>query len=104
MGVDYEGVGGVGVYLSDEDLEKFGYENGCKDEFLADMLRDTNNISYGKCGSYYEEDAIAFILFVDGHNIDEIYNNVPNFIKTLSELGLDIKREDIKPIEDLLIW
>jgi hypothetical protein len=107
MGIDYNGVGGVGIQLTNDKIKKmiekgvftqeeWEYDN---DECLTSklkMLYDVGGNSY--CGEK------NIYLFVPGPNLKIVNENVKDFIKDLSEVGIDITEEDILIISDYCVW
>lgn len=107
MGVDYDGVGGIGIEFTDEMVNKviekgvFTKENweddavGCMDEI---------GILYCEAGAYNYGGERRIYLFVKGVTLEDVISNESEFRENLSKLGIDIERKDLKVIEDLCIW
>lgn len=105
MGVDYDGVGGVGVEITEEMKRKLVVANeGAFDGYMDELLSDLElEYKEGGSGSYTGKEN-TFYLMVEGDTLEEVYNNSKGFISKLSEMNIDIKLGDIVVIEDLHVW
>ena len=108
MGVDYNGVGGVGIKLSQDDINiLIDNKVFTQEEWDDDWYEcfEKLPVSMESAGDYcYTGDEPTIYLLLDGVTIDELYENVPVFLEELKKLGLERTREDIKVIEDIKIW
>ncbi len=107
MGVDYDGVGGIGIEFTNEMVEKFiagglfteeewsDDSNECM-ERIGIPFNEAGSASYGGQGTMY--------LMVEGETLDDILSNEKAFCKKLSGEGIIIGRNDLKVISDILIW
>lgn len=100
MSVDYDGVGGVGLRVTDAIVEKL-IEHGLFTE--ADYEKDVSSclekikLPYSVYGNAYSGD-IDYALFVKGTKLSEIYENAPKFIARLEELGISMEADDLEVI------
>jgi hypothetical protein len=107
MGVDYNGVGGIGIELTKDRINKI-IEKGIftEEEWdydYDDCLSDKVKMEYGLGGDAYSGINIIYLM-VPGPNLKIINENVKDFITDLSEMGIDITEEDIVPISDYRVW
>lgn len=106
MGVDYNGVGGIGVKLEDEMIEKLiasGLFSGEEWEEDEQECVEKIRIGYSEAGNCYSGNT-WFYLLVEGETLPEINANKLEFIGRLSDIGITIADEDLKVISDLHIW
>lgn len=113
MGVDYEGVGGVGIHLDHELLMSIDAIVDKETEELNTELIDDffskHKLSYTTAGGYcysgdYEYDYRVYLI-VGGHTIQELYDNSPPFIKKVNDaLGTSYTLDDVVEINDYLVW
>jgi|GEM_PF-6478644 len=106
MGVDYNGVGGIGIKVTDDIICEL-IENGTfieedwdddPDECLNDI-----GLAYASAGNCYSGDTYYY-WFVSGKNLDEINANANGFIKKLDDLGIRVTTKDLMVIEDLHVY
>jgi len=107
MGVDYNGVGGIGIELTKDRINKI-IEKGIftEEEWdydYDDCLSDKVKMEYRTGGNAYSG-VDRFYLMIPGPNLKIINENVKDFITDLSEIGIDITEEDIVPISDYRVW
>jgi len=107
VSIDYNGVGGIGIKVTDEILEFFKKNGIFTDE---DWDQDGHNeclskldILYSVAGSSYSG-KFRYYLFVEGKNLEEINKNSKQFIDKLAEYDLIIELKDLIVIEDLYIY
>lgn len=108
MGIDYDGVGGIGIELTDEMLDTLKQKGlFTEEEWDEDYYDCMEKIGLvWEPAHYYDVpvEEYTFYLFVDGNNIVEINDNIPSFLDTLNKYGFNITKEDIIPISDIHIW
>ena len=108
MGVDYDGVGGIGIELAEEMIE-YAIEHGVFTEEAWDYdsgecLDQLAGFYYSHAGSSYSGDTF-FYLFVPGSILGEINEKAPRFVEKVKEyFGVDIAVDDLKVISDIYIW
>jgi hypothetical protein len=106
MSIDYEGVGGIGIKLTDDLIEKLIEKNiFTKDEWEEDAREclERLNIYYKQAGNVFTE-IYYWYLMVDGDNLKEINENVDQFIIDIkNKIGIDLTLSDLKVIEDCFI-
>ena len=116
MGVDYSPVGGIGILLDREMLTKaskvtgikldFGREEDdtyCVREQIQDILSEIS-VPYSEAGSSYSDEELDIYLQVEGETLVEINNNVSEFIDRLKKFDINITKERLVVIEELLVW
>jgi hypothetical protein len=106
MGVDYTGVGGIGIEVDDKVLATF-IENKVFseeewDEYGSECLEEIG-VPYQTAGSAYSGEETNY-LFVPGDTLGEIQANAPKFIETLKKHGCNISEKDLLLISDLHVW
>lgn len=105
MGVDFDGVGGIGIEFTDEIRQKFIDSDKypeCTEELWEDDEDEFLNYArfpYQTAGSSYVPE-IYYYFMVPGKNLYEINSNAPDFIKKLKEVGINITQKDLIVIED----
>lgn len=108
MGVDYEGVGGVGIELTDEMIEQLkNYSSFTEEEWEDGPIYYMEKCGFlcFEGGSYhYTGEKRRFYFLVPGDTLKEVTNNAPTFIKNLAAFGIQTTVDDLKIISDLLIW
>jgi len=107
MGVDYSSVSGFGILLTDEHKKTLGFfefmadeNNGSEEDFF-----DSLEINYALAGNFaytgnLKDLRVYFI--VSGKTLSEVSKNSDSFIKNLSELGIEISKDDLIKISDTL--
>jgi len=105
MGIDYDGVGGIGIEITKDVLEKFIsfglFTEEQWDEDYYDCLEKIG-LLYNTAGNFYSGDMedLTHYLFVRGNNLQEILDNEPEFISALEKFGITISRKDLIVISD----
>lgn len=106
MGIDYDGVGGIGIEI-DEDVHLKLIENGVFTDDEWDEDRDgcleELDILYQQAGNAYSGD-VTFYLFVEGENLIEINRNAPKFIDKLNAVGINITIDKLKVISETFVY
>lgn len=103
MGVDYDGVAGLGIMI----------ENCTPDEYDSDMELfldekfEGSDFYYKNAGNAYTDDGYDYYVFIPIPGKDEDWAKVPEkrdaLLKYLKECGIETKGE-FGLIEDLLVW
>jgi hypothetical protein len=105
MGIDYDGIGGIGIEFTDEikdkliECELFTEEDFDED---YDSCFEKLGLTYDQAGNMYSGDTY-FYLMVDGDTLPEVNKNSKEFINTLSKYGVIITEDDLKVISDYLV-
>lgn len=108
MGVDYSGVGGIGIELTDEMVE-YAIDKGVftEEEWDDDWdycLSKMDGFVYSTAGSEYSGD-ICHYLFVPATTLGKINEYAPIFVEKVREyFGVDIAVDDLKVISDIYIY
>ena len=105
MSVDYKGVGGIGVLVTDSIRKKLviandGNYDGCVETLLCDLGIECEELGEGN----YTGNENTFYMMVEGKTLIELNKNVQAFIKKLKSYKINIKEEDIKLVSGLLMW
>jgi len=106
MFFDYSPVGGVGIQLTKEMVERL-ISNGkfSEDDWEDDPdgCIDELGMSYQTAGNSYSDETYHYLL-VEGSTLMEINENVDDFVSELSKNGITISKEEIHVIRDLHVW
>jgi len=109
MGIDYDGVGGIGIELTEDIIQKFiSFEYFTEDEWnenyydCLETIGKKFNISFTSAGNFYSGDIVHYLL-VDGQNLKEINENSKTFIEKLKIIGLELSEESLKVISDYMV-
>lgn len=100
MGVDYDGIGGIGVKITDEIVNDL-IKSGCIKE-SGDLCLDNIGISYKTAGCTYSGDC-RYYWIVKGENLYEVNTNSQIFIEKLKKIGIEVTTKDLIVIEDICI-
>lgn len=107
MGVDYNGVGGIGVRLKAEMVQTAINKNlFTEEDWEEDSIASVEvfGVPYAQAGSAYSGKE-WFYLFVDGNNLEEVNSNSKSFLDKINELfDLNYTEKDLEVISDLYIW
>ena len=108
MGVDYDGVGGIGIELTEEMIEyAIDHEVFTEEEWDGDRdycLSKGEGFVYSVAGSAWSGD-ICHYLFVPAATLGSINEKAPIFVEKVKEyFGVDIAVDDLKVIEDIYIY
>ena len=110
MGVDYNGVGGIGIEFTDEhkeivlsngSIDHHNYE--LHDGFPTPDILEELDLEY-QCGGDAYGGETVYYLFVPGKNLKEINENSKSFIERLGSIGINITEEDLIVIEDMFVY
>ena len=112
MSVDYNGLGGIGIKLTD-DFVKNTTLTECPDfnheEWEEDKLGYLEDIFSGTCvkveaaGNFYSDEPLRIYLIIRGNKLSEVEENKTEFMKILSKSGITINGSDLIIISDYLI-
>ena len=113
MGIDYCGVGGIGIEIDDDMKELISNKYYSKNEmdeddddyeevYFSEILDDAG-IEYSEAGCSYSGD-LNYYLLVDGSTLLEVQNNTEEFIKKLKDIGINITIEDLQVVSDLHVY
>lgn len=108
MGVDYDGVGGIGVYLDDEKLDKLFATGAISkedwEELGPDECFDKLDIpGWTKVGNEYSGQT-EIVFFIDGNNLVEVVVNEAAFREKFAKYGIDIALNDLVVISELYVY
>ncbi len=105
MGIDYNGVGGIGIEFSYDIVEKCIESN----IFTGEDWEDDYDECFSKLGLLYHtagnlmcDEGIQYV-FVEGNNLKEIIENSKSFIEKFKKIGVDLSLEDLLVISDYRI-
>lgn len=108
MGVDYDGVGGIGIKLTDEMIE-YAIDKGVFteeewDDDPCECLFDLDCVNFASAGNSYAGEH-EFYLSVPGLTLKDINTNAFSFVEKVKEyFGVDITVDDLKVISDIYIY
>ena len=114
MGVDYCGIGGIGIKITDDmkdiiSLKYYSINNIDEDDddyeeiYFSEIL-DDYGLEYSEAGSEGYGGEGRYYLLVEGNTLLEVQNNTDDFIKSLKDVGIKITVEDLQVISDLHIY
>lgn len=106
MGVDYNGIGGIGLEVTDEVLEKLHKytKNKFIDDHTVDLI-ESLDISYSEAGSgSYTGQENTFYLMAEGDTLKEVTEGAKELSVKLKQLGIEIDPDDFEVISDLHVW
>ena len=102
MGIDYNGVGGIGIEFSYDIVEKCIESNIFTEEDWEDDYDECFSklgLSYHTAGNLMCDEGIHYV-FVEGSNLKEIIENYPTFLEKMKSVGVELSVEDLKLISD----
>lgn len=106
MGVEYRGIGGIGIEFTKEMEQKVAnsgvFDKDDWSENTIDCFFDFD-IEPAYAGNAYTGEKRIYLL-VGGKNLTEINNNKVKFIGDLSSCGIKISEEDLMVIEDYQVF
>jgi hypothetical protein len=110
MSVDYEGIGGIGVVLTNDiiremdiNCEKFSlkdWESGGND-YLKDYLLESG-LKYEMAGNCYTGD-IFYVILMEAETLGDINSNAGKFCSMLGEIGIKIEAENLSVISEMCV-
>ncbi len=110
MGIDYRGVGGIGIEVTEEMIDSAIWkkypdfdEDSNYEEKLENLLSESS-LEYATAGNAYSGET-GFYLLVPGSTLGEVQENVPVFLEGILQI-FDLKKDpvDLEVISDLLIY
>ena len=105
MSVDYDGVGGIGLRLTEVVIGKL-VKHGLftKAEFEDDKYNCLEKIGlpFSAYGNAFSGDT-GYVLLVDGSKFSDIYENAPAFIERLAEIGIVMEADDLEVINEIYV-
>jgi len=110
VGVDYTGIGGLGVVFNKTMLKNcFSTGIFSVEEWQYDYhsCMDKTGFEWAEGGSYSytgDDDDLTIYLLLKGATLTEVLHNEEEFIVKVMGLGVSITRDDIKIIEDIHVW
>ncbi len=112
MGVDYDGVGGVGIELTSDRITAlvksgvFTQDDWDDDphECLLALCKRIGPVVYSEAGDYVYGGSRRMYLFVEGRNLVDLNMNESAFRQRLAVVGINLELSDLMVIEDLHIW
>jgi hypothetical protein len=106
MGIDYSGVGGIGIKLTDE-MVSLAVRNGLftDEEWEEDPLgcMEEFGIEYDSAGNDFCDDSTYYLL-VEGKTLNDINSNSTKFIDSLKIAGIEISKNELLVISDIHIY
>lgn len=106
MGIDYGGVGGIGVEFT-QDMANKAIAIGIftREEWEGDKrdCLDRIGVTYCAAGNEYAGE-ITFYLFVNGITLKDINDNAAKFVEEVSKFQTGLSVDDLEVIEDIHIW
>lgn len=109
MGVDYDGVGGIGIEIDEDMQEKLRdlvEERGLevdRDEYFTEILEEIG-IEYCEAGSGSYGGDERYYFLVKGETFNDVKKNIPDFIKDMEKIGIKITEDDLLVISDLYVY
>ena len=108
MSVDYSGVGGIGVYLDDEKLDKLFATGAISKEDWEELGPDDcfNKLdlpSWTTVGNEYSGQT-EIVFLVDGNNLVEVVGDEAAFREKFAKYGIDIALNDLVVISELYVY
>ena len=108
MGVDYDSMGGIGVYLDDEKLDKLFATGAISKEDWEELGPDDcfdrlDLPSWTTVGNEYSgQTEIVFII--KGSSLVEVVGNEAAFREKFAKYGIDIALNDLLVISELYVY
>lgn len=107
MGISYGSVGGIGIELTEEIVQKLITANIFTEEEWEDdyyeclvCVEEKLGISSDTSGNFYSDADITHYLLVSGGNLKEIILNSSMFLTKLHCVGIKLSVEDLIVISD----
>jgi len=112
MGIDYRGVGGIGIEVTEQMINEaieLKYPDGDFDEDAGyheklDDLLSESPLEYETAGDAYSGET-TFYLLVPGSTLGAVQKNVPVFLEGILQV-FNIKKDpaELEVISDLLVY
>lgn len=110
MGVDFDGVGGIGFNVNDylellslKDEFKTLWDTDCY-EAVELLCKDTHTVTYSQAGDCYTSGGTYFYVFVKGNTLQDIQDNLPDFIYHFrTKWGISFDTDTLQVISDILV-
>jgi hypothetical protein len=107
MGIDYNGVGGIGVEFDDVFVEAGIKQNLFTQEEWdddPDNCLDVLNMEYQTAGNHFTGDVVYYLL-VDGKSLSEVNANADRFCGDIkAKLCLELTPDELGVISDICVW
>jgi hypothetical protein len=108
MGIDYSAVGGIGVQLTKERIQKLiGANVFSQKEWEADYGLCLKKLKFPYSlagdGSYTGEEH-RYYLHIPGHNLNEINDNKEEFCKQFQDWNILLEDEDLAVLSDIYVF
>ena len=105
MGIDYDGVGGIGIEVTESILKKLiSAKLFTRKQWNEDFNECLEKIGllFSTAGNFYSGDMedLTHYLFIPGNNLQEILDNEEKFKLDLEKFGINISRKDLLVISD----
>ena len=105
MGIDYDGVGGIGIKVTDEIVETL-IENKAftEEEWEEDPYEccEDLDVEYAIAGNLMHDSGDMYLL-VEGNTLDDINLNKDKFIEALDKVGVKITSKDLLVISEMCV-
>lgn len=110
MGIDYRGVGGIGIEVTEEMIDEAieaKYPDFDEDSNYEEKLNNllfNSPLEYSTAGNAYSGE-MMFYLLVPGSTLGEIQENIPVFLEGILQV-FKLKKDpaDLEVISDLLVY
>ena len=108
MGVDYSGVGGIGVYLDDEKLDKLfatgAFSREDWEELGPDDCFDRLDLPVRTTVGNEYSGQTEIVFLIDGNNLVEVVGNEAAFREKFAKYGIDLALNDLLVISELYVY
>ena len=94
MSINYEPVGGIGLYLNSEFMQRVNMESTENDVEIFCNLYDL----------MYHPFSDGFVILVDGENLFDLYDNAKRMVEHLILKGVKVSMLDIRPVSELFVY
>ena len=108
MSVDYDGVGGIGVFLDDEKLDKLFATGAISKEDWEELGPDDcfdrlDLPGWTTVGNAYSGQT-EIVFLIDGNNLVEVVGNEAAFREKFAKYGIGIALNDLVVISELYVY
>lgn len=106
MSIDYDGVGGIGIEVTERVLKKLiSAKLFTRKQWNEDFNECLKKIGllFSTAGNFYCGDDLTHYLFVPGNNLQEILDNEEAFKLSLEKFGINVSRKDLLMISEYKI-